>query len=105
MVCYYETLYSSYPTFMIRLDEEFQGENPNYFTSKNPKKETQASSDEGFGTKEAARRLGCSPGKVRELVHEGKIGHKWIGKNIRFTSEHIDEFLRYEPGKNQIAQG
>ncbi|MGO9116219.1 MAG: helix-turn-helix domain-containing protein [Desulfomonilaceae bacterium] len=102
---YHETLYNSYPSFIIRIDGEFQGENDNYPISKNLEKETHAGSDAAFGTKEAARRLGCSPGQVRELVHENQIGHKRIGKNIRFTSGQIDEFLRSEPWKSQIAQG
>jgi excisionase family DNA binding protein len=102
---YHERLYGSYPTFMIRTDEEFQGRNANWSTSKKVEQEPQAGPNEAFGTKEAARRLGCSPGQVRTLVHEKQIGHKWIGKNIRFRSEHIDEFLRSEPGKNQAAQG
>ena len=102
MGCYHERLYSSYPTFMITLNHEVQGRNDVHCSSE---KETQAGSAEAFGTDEAARRLDCSPGKVRELVHEGLIGYKKIGKNFRFTSEHINEFLRSEPEKDQIEKG
>ena len=105
MVCYYERLYSSYPTFMIRLNDEVQGGNDNHSSFNDPEKETKAGSDEAFGTGEAARRLDCSPGQVRTLVHEGLLGYKQIGKNFRFTSEHINEFLRSEPGKNQVEKG
>jgi excisionase family DNA binding protein len=98
---YYETLYGSYPTFLIRIDEEVQGSNNGHYSDSNY---LEKDTDAAFDTKEAARRLGCSPGQVRELVHEEKIGHKKIGKNFRFTSEHINEFLRSEQGNNQKTQ-
>jgi excisionase family DNA binding protein len=46
-----------------------------------------------FGVAECAKRLGCSPGFVRSLVQEQKIGHIWLGKNLRFQDSHIQDFL------------
>ena len=45
-----------------------------------------------FGVPEAARKLGCSPGFVRTLVKEGKLGHLWLGRKLRFRQEHIEQF-------------
>jgi len=104
-MCYYERLYGSYPTFMIRIDGEFQDENPDCSISKHSEKETEAVSDEVFGTKEAARRLGCSPGQVRKLVHRNLLGHKWNGKNLVFRSEHIEEYWKCGHGKSKTHGG
>jgi hypothetical protein len=104
-MCYYETLYSSYPTFMIRIDEQFQGEHPDCSASKIAEKEPRAGSDDAFGTKEAARRLGCSPGLVRRLAHRNLIEHKWNGKNLVFRSEHIEEYWKSDHGKSKTHIG
>lgn len=53
---------------------------------------TSAATAEAFGVKEAASRLGCSPGQVRKLVHDGKLGHHRLGKNIRFLHQDLEDF-------------
>jgi excisionase family DNA binding protein len=45
-----------------------------------------------FGVREAASELGCSPGFVGVLVHEGKLRHHWLGKNLRFHDKDIEDF-------------
>jgi excisionase family DNA binding protein len=59
--------------------------------SSQPKQNVSAASDP-FGVQEAARKLGCAPAFVRTLVREGKLGHRWIGRKLRFRQEHIEQF-------------
>ncbi len=94
MVCYYERLYSSYPTFMIRIDEVFQGEHPNYFTSKNPEKEHRSRRDTGLDVHEVAEILGCKPGLVYKLIKDGKLRSRRDGRLLRFTRENVDAYIR-----------
>ena len=47
----------------------------------NPKLSQQSDT---FGVRECAKRLGCSPGFVRTLVHERKLSHIWLGKIFDF---------------------
>jgi excisionase family DNA binding protein len=43
--------------------------------------------------REAAPLLTCSAGTLRRLISRGEIGCKRIGKLIRLTPEHIQEYL------------
>ncbi len=45
-----------------------------------------------LNVKAAAKILGCSPSQVRRLVHQGKLGHHWVGKNLRFRQQDLDDF-------------
>ncbi|MGO9570508.1 MAG: helix-turn-helix domain-containing protein [Desulfomonilaceae bacterium] len=47
---------------------------------------------ETFGVCEAAEKMGCSPQQVRVLVHESKLKHHWLGKNLRFRQKDLEDF-------------
>jgi excisionase family DNA binding protein len=47
---------------------------------------------DSFGVAECSKRLGCSAGFVRTLVRSGKLQHHWLGKNLRFRLEDIEQF-------------
>ncbi len=51
---------------------------------------------EAFGVEEAAIKLGCSPGQVRKLVNDGKLGHHWLGKNLRFRQQDLEDFWAFQ---------
>ena len=116
MVCYYERLYSSYPTFMIRIDEEFQGENPGCLTSKNSMSKATSSKTPQQGTskiaellldtlettlprfytvEETAEYLGIKVKKVHEHVRNGKLQCVQLSAKVRmFTEEQIKDFIQ-----------
>ena len=48
--------------------------------------------ESSLDVKAAAKILGCSPRQVRKLVHQGKLGHHWLGKNLRFRQEDLEQF-------------
>lgn len=45
-----------------------------------------------FGVGECAKKLGCSSQKVRDFTRKG-LQHIWMGKNLKFTDDFIDQFL------------
>jgi Helix-turn-helix domain len=47
---------------------------------------------DAFGVQVAARKLGCGPQQVRELVRQGKLLHHWNGKNLRFRMPDLEAF-------------
>lgn len=55
-------------------------------------KATDQEAEAPFGVEEAGRRLGCSPGKVRDLVHKGLLKRHPIGRVWRFRQDDIDDF-------------
>ena len=115
-MCYYETLYSSYPTFMIRIDEEFQGENPDYFSSENSISKVTSSKTPQQGTskiaelpldtvettlprlyteEETAEYLGRKVKRVHEYVRNGKLQCVQLSaKDRKFTEEQIKDFIQ-----------
>jgi hypothetical protein len=114
-MCYYETLYSSYPTFMIRIDEEFQGENPDYFSSENSISKVTSSKTPQQGTskiaelpldtvettlprlyteEETAEYLGRKVKRVHEYVRNGKLQCVQLSaRDRKFTEEQIKDFI------------
>jgi len=48
-----------------------------------------------LSVKETAPILKCRNGKLRKLIHTGKIGCKRIGRSYFFTQDHIQEFLNH----------
>ena len=47
-------------------------------------------------TREAAKYIGVSPWKLRNLVHEGRLAYLSDGDNtsaLRFRAKHLDEYL------------
>ena len=47
-------------------------------------------------TREAAKYIGVSPWKLRNLVHEGRLAYLSDGDNtsaLRFRVKHLDEYL------------
>jgi excisionase family DNA binding protein len=113
---YYETLYGSYPTFMITLNDEVQGQNPDYLTSKNSmSKATSSQTPQQSTTKitelpsdtlgttlprlyteeETAEYLGLKVKKVQEHVRNGKLQCVQLSARDRmFTEEQIKDFLQ-----------
>jgi len=124
-MCYYETLYSSYPTFMIRIDEEFQGENPGCLTSKNSMSKATSSKTPQQGTskiaelpldtlettlprfytvEETAEYLGIKVKKVHEHVRNGKLQCVQLSAKVRmFTEEQIKDIALMPKSKQYIA--
>lgn len=102
---YYEQLYGSYQTFLIRIDGKFDGKN-NYSACKRPEKERHpVHSDAAFGVVEAARRLGCSPSYLRQLVHQDLIGHKWFGRMLKFRQQDIEDYWKSDHGRSRRSTG
>jgi len=68
----------------------------------NPVSEPSTSSgiEPSLDAKAAAKILGCSTGQVRKLVNNGKLGHHWIGKNLRFRKGDLEQFWA-----SQVASG
>jgi len=91
---YYEELYGSYPTFLIKINEEFQGESPDCFSSKPSEKEHRPRCDTGLDVHQVAEILGCKPGLVYKLVKDGKLRRRRDGRLLRFTRENVDEYIR-----------
>jgi excisionase family DNA binding protein len=48
--------------------------------------------ESSLDVKAAAASLGCSQAQVRKLVHEGKLAHHWLGKNLRFRQQDLQQF-------------
>ena len=116
MVCYYERLYGSYPTFMITLNDEVQGQNPDYLTSKNSMSKATSSKTPQQGTskiaeqplntlettlprfytvEETAEILGLKVKKVHEHVRNGKLQCVQLSAKVRmFTEEQIKDFIQ-----------
>lgn len=48
--------------------------------------------ESSLDVKAAAAILGCSQAQVRKLVHEGKLAHHWLGKNLRLRQQDLQQF-------------
>lgn len=46
-----------------------------------------------FTVNEVAKKLSVNPTTVRRYIQQKKIDHIKIGKSVRFTQEHIDNFI------------
>ncbi len=79
---------------MIRIDQEFQGENAYCPGSKPSEKEHRPRRDTGLDVHEVAEILGCKPGLVYKLVKDGKLRSRRDGRLLRFTRENVDEYIR-----------
>jgi excisionase family DNA binding protein len=54
-----------------------------------------------FTIQEVSKRLKLSPVTLYRYVETGKMQHKKIGRKIRFTNSHIDDFLSRNEGKGE----
>jgi excisionase family DNA binding protein len=93
---YYEQLYGSYPTFLIKINEGFQSENAHCPGSKRSEKKRVPRCDTGLDVHQVAKILGCKPGLVYKLVKDGKLRSRRDGRLLRFTRENVDEYIRYQ---------
>ena len=57
--------------------------------------------EEMYTIREVAEMLKISVSSMYRYVEAGKFPHKKIGTNIRFTSEHINEFLENKNQENE----
>jgi excisionase family DNA binding protein len=113
---YYEELYGSHPSFLIRIDEEFQGENPDCFSSENsmskvtssktpqqctstiaelPLDTVETALPRFYTVEETAEYLGLKVKRVHEHVRNGKLQCVQLSaKDRKFTEEQIKDFLQ-----------
>lgn len=99
---YYEELYGSYPSFLIRVDGKFDGKNRGTpETSKRSRKEPHLTRETALTVHQAAEILGCRPGLIYKLVRDGKLKAYTVGRLLRFRREDIEAYMSREQGAQE----